>query len=141
MSQNEIKPLNWNPEPGIGYSVQRRPDGGMHYIFSDVNEKTLHHWREFALQHLLDSDRLTRNLYDLRQIQSIPHQAIQVALELNADPAARHIRLAVVVASEAVRKAVEEIAILTTPGGVEFGIFSDLSEAENWLDQPLTKLV
>lgn len=141
MSQNEIKPLNWNPEPGIGYSVQRRPDGGMHYVFSDVNEKTLLHWREFALQHLLDSDRLTCNLYDLRQIQSIPKEAIQVALELNSDPAARHIRLAVVVASEAVRQAVEEIAVLTTPGGVEFGIFSDLAEAETWLNQPLTKLV
>ncbi len=141
MYQNNLKPLNWNPEPGIGYTVHRRSDGGMYYVFSDINEKTLKHWREFALQHLLDSDRLTRNLYDLRQIQSIPQQAIQVALELNSDPAARHIRLAVVVANEAVRQAVEEIAVLTTPGGVEFGIFTDLNEAETWLDQPLTKLV
>jgi hypothetical protein len=141
MSEMNLKPLNWNPEPGIGYTVQRRPDGGMYYIFTDVNEKTLQHWREFSIQHLLDSDRLTRNLYDLRQVQKIPPEAIQVALELNADPAARNIRLAVVVATEEVRKAVEEIAVLTVPGGVEFGIFTDLNAAEDWLSRPLTQLI
>ncbi|MGB9673810.1 MAG: hypothetical protein ACPL3P_06690 [Anaerolineales bacterium] len=141
MSQTDLKPLNWKPQPGLGYTVQRRADGGMHYEFTHVDEKTLNHWREFALQHLLESDRLTRNLYDLRKVQSIPPQAIQVALELNSDPAARHIRLAVVVSNEEVRKAVEEIAMLTVPSGVEFGIFTDLTKAETWLDQPLTQLI
>lgn len=141
MFETNLKPLNWKPEPGIGYTVQRRPDGGMHYIFTDVDEKTLKHWREFSIQHLLDSDRLTRNLYDLRQVNKIPDKAIQVALELNADPAARNIRLAVVVASEEVRKAVEDIAVLTVPGGVEFGIFTDLNAAEAWLSRPLTQLI
>ncbi|MFZ5809777.1 MAG: hypothetical protein ACOY16_10900 [Chloroflexota bacterium] len=141
MSEMNLKPLNWKPEPGIGYTVQRRPDGGMHYIFSEVNEKTLRHWREFALEHLLDSDRLTRNLYDLRQVKNIPDEAIKIALELNTDPAARNIRLAVVVATEEVRKAVEEIAVLTVPGGVEFGIFTDIDAAESWLSRPLTQLI
>jgi hypothetical protein len=141
MSEMNLKPLNWKPEPGIGYTVQRRPDGGMHYIFSEVNEKTLRHWREFALEHLLDSDRLTRNLYDLRQVKNIPDEAIKIALELNTDPAARNIRLAVVVATEEVRKAVEEIAVLTVPGGVEFGIFTDIEAAESWLSRPLTQLI
>lgn len=141
MSEMNLKPLNWKPEPGIGYTVQRRPDGGMHYIFSEVNEKTLRHWREFALEHLLDSDRLTRNLYDLRQVKNIPDEAIKIALELNTDPAARNIRLAVVVATEEVRQAVEEIAVLTVPGGVEFGIFTDIEAAESWLSRPLTQLI
>ncbi|MCS6906502.1 MAG: hypothetical protein RML93_01315 [Anaerolineales bacterium] len=141
MAETTLKPLNWKPEPGIGYTVQRRADGGMHYVFTDVNQKTLHHWREFALQHLLDSDRLTRNLYDLRAIQQIPPEAIQIALELNADPAARNIRVAVVVGSEEVRRAVEEVEALTAPAGVELGIFTDIEQAEAWLSRPLTQLI
>ena len=49
MSEEAIKPLNWTPEPGIGYTVVRRPDGGMHYTFTNISHKTLIHWREFAL--------------------------------------------------------------------------------------------
>jgi hypothetical protein len=137
----EVKPLNWSPVPGIGYTVVRRPDGGMYYTFTDVSPATLAHWREFAVEHLLSSDRLTRNLYDLRQIARIPEEAIEYAVEVNNDPAARNIRLAVVVASEAVRRAIQEIADLTTPGGVEIGIFEDLDEAQAWLDRSLTLLV
>lgn len=141
MSETEEKPLNWAADPTIGYLVERRPDGGMHYVFSDVSRSTLQHWREFALDHLLDSDRLTRNLYDLRQIDSIPKEAVEYAVEVGSDPAARNIRLAVVVANEQVRDAVEEITALTNPRGLEVGIFTDIEEAEVWLDRPLTLLV
>src|SRR3972149_3264809 len=138
MTENmEIKPLNWSPAPGIGYSVVRRPDGGMHYTFNDVTQATLSHWRNFAADHLCPSDRLTRNLYDLRQITQIPEEAIKIAVELNNDPSTRNIRLAVIVATEPVRQAIQEIADLTTPGGVEIGIFTDLEDAEAWLDRPL----
>lgn len=140
MSEAEIKPLNWKPEPDIGYTVTRRPDGGMYYVFTDVSPRTIKHWREFSIEHLLDSDRLTRNLYDLRQVEQVPREAVQVALELGNDPAARNIRLAVVVANEVVRKAIEEIALLTSPGGVEIAIFTAILEAEAWLDRPLTLL-
>jgi hypothetical protein len=27
---DEIKPLKWTPGPEVGYTVKRRPDGGMH---------------------------------------------------------------------------------------------------------------
>ena len=141
MSENELKPLNWTPVPGIGYTVTRRPDGGMHYTFTDASHPTLVHWREFALQHLYDSDRLTRNLFDLRQLKAISSEAIQIALEANSDPATRNIRVAVVVANEPVRQAIQQIADLSAPGGVEMGIFLDLQEAEVWLDRPLTTLV
>jgi len=141
MHPAEIKPLKWSPKPGIGYTVSRRPDGGMNITFTDVTRATLEHWREFALEHLLDSDRLTRNLYDLRRIQELPQEAIQYAVEVNNDPSVRNIRLAVVVASEQVRLMVEEIAALTTPGGVEMSIFSDLAEAEAWLARPLTQVL
>lgn len=140
MSEAQVKPLNWTPQPGIGYTVRRRPDGGMHYVFTDVSPKTLEHWRAFALEHLLDSDRLTRNLYDLRQIEVLPEYAINYALEVSNDPSTRNIRLAVVVASEVVRNAVETIAALTHPGGLELGIFTDIDEAEAWLSRPLTLL-
>lgn len=137
----DVKPLNWTPAPGIGYTVTRRPDGGMHYTFSDASPATLAHWREFALDHLLGSDRLTRNLYDLRQLDQIPEEAIEYAIELNNDPSARNIRLAVIVGNPAVRAAVQEIADLTTPGGVEIRIFEDLESAEAWLDRPLSLMV
>jgi hypothetical protein len=141
MNREEVKPLNWTPKPGIGYSVERRPDGGMHYTFTDVSRETLTHWREFALEHLLESDRLTRNLYDLREVNEITQEAVDYAIEVNSDPSARNIRLAVVVATDEVREAIEKIPSLTTPGGVEFRIFTDISEAEEWLDRPLSLLV
>jgi hypothetical protein len=141
MSEMEMKPLNWVPEPGIGYTVTRRPDGGMHYTFRDVMHTTLAHWREFALSHLYDSDRLTRNLYDLRQIDTITEETVRIALEANSDPATRNIRVAVVVGNARVQAAIQEIADLTAPGGVEMGIFRDMAEAEAWLDRPLTTLV
>ncbi len=140
MSEAQVKPLNWTPQPGIGYIVKRRPDGGMHYVFSDVSPKTMEHWRAFALEHLLESDRLTRNLYDLRQIEDLPEYAINIALEVSHDPSTRNIRLAVVVANETVRNAIETIAALTYPGGLELGIFTDIDEAEAWLSRPLTLL-
>jgi len=141
MAQAEIKPLNWKPDPNIGYTVIRRPDGGMHFTFTDTSHATLEHWRAFSLEHLLDSDRLTRNLYDLRQLEDLPEEAIQYALELANDPAVRNIRLAVVATSEKVRAALQKIAPLITPGGVEVGLFKDIEEAEAWLNRPLTQLV
>ncbi|MEJ2600453.1 MAG: hypothetical protein P8Z00_19110 [Anaerolineales bacterium] len=140
MPEEPTRPLNWQPDPDIGYQVIRRLDGGMHYTFTDVSHQTLAHWREFALEHLLNSDRLTRNLYDLRQLENIPHEAIQYALEISSDPSARHVRTAVVVANLETLQAVEEIFALTIPGGVEMAIFTDLDEAEAWLDRPLTQL-
>jgi hypothetical protein len=138
MNEGELKPLNWRPDPNVGYTVIRRPDGGMHFTFSDVNHTTLEHWREFALEHLLDSDRLTRNLYDLRQIQELPEEALQYALEVNNDPSVRNIRLAVVATSASVKEALKQVASLTRPGGVEMGLFSTIEEAEAWLNRPLT---
>lgn len=141
MTEESVKPLNWEPTPGIGYTVIRRPDGGMHYTFTDLSHKTLEHWHDFAIEHLLDSDRLTTNLYDLRQIDEISKEALDYAIEVNSDPSARNIRLAVVVKSEEARQAIEKIPSLTTPGGVELKIFTDLKESEAWLDRPLTLIV
>ena len=140
-TEPEMKPLNWKPTPGVGYQVIRRPDGGMQLTFTDVSAATVKHWRDFSIQHLYNSDRLTRNLYDLRKLEELPEEAIRVALEVNSDPSARNIRLAVVVANDKVRQAILKIADLTTAGGVETHIFTDLDEAEAWLSRPLESLV
>lgn len=141
MHETDLKPLNWKPDPNIGYTVIRRPDGGMHFTFSDVTHATLEHWRDFALEHLLNSDRLTRNLYDLRQIEELPDEALNYAVEVNNDPSVRNIRLAVVATHEPVREALRKVAALTTQGGVEMGLFATIDEAEAWLNRPLTLLV
>lgn len=140
MSEEAIKPLNWKPVPGIGYTVVRRPDGGMFYTFTDVSHATVVHWREFALDHLIESDRLTRNLYDLRLVKEITPEAVDYAIEVNSDPSTRNIRLAVVVANDQVRQELLKIPALSSPSGVELGIFTDLDEAEGWLNRPLTLL-
>lgn len=137
----EIKPLKWNPPPESGFQVSRRNDGGMNVIFTALSAEGLHEWRRFALAHLEESDRLTRNLYDLRQLSDLSEAAVRVAVEVNNDPAARHIRLAVLVSNEKVRQAVQQIALLTRPGGVEMAIFETPDEAEAWLTRPLTLLV
>jgi hypothetical protein len=138
----ELKPLNWKPEPGIGYRVVRRTDGGMALTFTDLSDATIKHWRDFSLEHLLGSDRLTRNLYDLRQVGEIPEKAIRAAIEVNSDPAARNIRLAVVVANDRVANAIREIASLVLPEtAAAIKIFTDLDEAEAWLSRPLDQIV
>jgi hypothetical protein len=74
----------------------------------------------------------------LRQVESIPQEAIEYAIELNSDPSARNIRLAVIVASAEVRQGIEKIQSLTIPGGVEVGIFEDPESAEEWLSRPIS---
>ncbi len=137
---SNLKPLNWQPKPGIGYSVHRRSDGGLTLTFSDLNPATIQDWYDFASEHLLNADRLTRNLYDLRQVTEIPEEAIRRAVTLNTDPAARNIRLAVVVSSEAMRRRILDIAAAAAGTGADIRIFTDLSAAEAWLAEPLDGL-
>ena len=137
----EVKPLNWTPKPGVGLSVVRREDGGMNLTFTDLSDATLNDWRGFALEHLLGSDRRTRNLYDLRAVQEIPEKAIRMAVEANSDPSARNIRVAVVVADEKVAGAIREIAALALPGTASaLKLFTDINEAETWLARPLDQI-
>ena len=138
---SELKPLHWTPKPGVGMTVVRRADGGMNLAFRDTSEATIAAWHDFALDHLLGSDRLTRNLYDLRAVPEINENAIRTAVEVNSDPSARNIRLAVVVASEAAAKAIREIAALALPEtSAAVKIFTDMDEAEAWLSRPLDQL-
>jgi hypothetical protein len=135
------KPLFFSPDPSVGFTVERREDGGMNLIFNDINAKTLDAWHQFAEEHLIGSDRLVRNLYDLRQIDNISERAIQIAVELNSDPSTRNIRLAVVVQNDALKDAVQKIADLTPVGGARMGIFADIDEAEAWLSRPMASMV
>jgi len=138
----EIKPLNWKPEPGIGYNVVRRPDGGMTLTFTNLSDATIEHWREFAFEHLINADRLTRNLYDLRQVNEIPEKAITTAITVNSDPAARYIRLAVVVANAGLADAIRQIYYSVVPEmSAAMKVFTDMDEAETWLSRPLDQIV
>lgn len=135
------KPLMWTPKAGIGYTVQRRPDGGMILTFSDLSEATISDWREFAFEHLMGSDRLTRNLYDLRQVKEIPEKAIKMAVEVNSDPSTRNVRAAVVVASQQVKDAIMKVAASATGIGAAMRIFTVMEEAETWLAKPLDQMI
>jgi len=137
----EIKPLNWTPKPGVGFTVVRRDDGGMNLTFTDLSDSTLNDWREFAMEHLLGSDRRTRNLYDLRAVKEIPEKAIRAAVEANSDPSARNIRVAVVVADDRVAEAVRNVAALALAGSAAaMKIFTNIDEAEAWLSRPLDQI-
>src|SRR5512146_2700775 len=129
----ELKPLNWTPKPEVGMRVTRRPDGGMNLTFTDMSEATLKDWHDFALEHLLGVDRLTRNLYDLRLVKEIKENAVRTAVEVNSDPSARNIRLAVVVASPEAGEAIRKIAALALPEtAAAIKIFTDMDAAELW---------
>ena len=136
----DLKPLNWEPKPGVGMNVVRRGDGGLTLTFIDLSDATLADWHEFASDHLLGSDQRVRNLYDLRQVQEIPEKAVRMAVELNTDPGTRNIRLAVVVSNETVKKAIEEIGALSGGDSAYMAIFTDMNEAEAWLGRPLEHL-
>lgn len=137
----ELKPLHWQPKPGIGYTVARRADGGMNLTFTDLSDATLADWREFAFEHLLGSDRLTRNLYDLREVQQLPEKAIKMAMEVNNDPATRNLRVAVLVAGESVRDAILKVAAGAVGSGAAIRIFTSMAEAEAWLMKPMEQMV
>jgi hypothetical protein len=138
---NQIKPLNWTPKPGVGFTVVRREDGGMTLTFTDLTDATLNEWRDFAMEHLLGVDRRTRNLYDLRAVKEIPEKAIRMAVEANSDPSARNIRVAVVLADEQVAEAIRDVAALALPTAASaLKIFTDMDEAEAWLVRPLDQI-
>jgi hypothetical protein len=137
----EPKPLYWKPESGVGFTVVRRPDGGMTVTVTDLSDATIQHWHDFALEHLLGSDRLTRNLYDLRQVKEIPDKAVHAAIDVNSDPAARNIRVAVVVNSEKVAISVRELYYQSLPEtSAAIKIFTDMDTAEAWLSRPLDQM-
>ena len=138
---NEIKPLNWTPKPGVGFTVVRRDDGGMNLTFTNLSNATLADWRTFAMDHLLGMDRRTRNLYDLRAVKEIPEKAIRAAVEANSDPSARNIRVAVVVANEDVANAIRQVAARALPETASaLKLFTDIDEAEAWLSRPLDQI-
>jgi SpoIIAA-like len=138
---NEIKPLNWAPKPGVGFTVVRRDDGGMMLTFTDLSDATINEWREFAMEHLLGVDRRTRNLYDIRAVREIPEKAIRMAVEANSDPSARNIRVAVVVADESVAESIREVAARALPTAASaMKIFTDIDEAETWLARSLDQI-
>lgn len=138
---NQVKPLNWTPKPGVGFTVVRRHDGGMTLTFTDLSDTTLNEWRDFAMEHLLGVDRRTRNLYDIRAVKEIPEKAIRMAVEANSDPSARNIRVAVVVADNNVAKAIRNVAALALPASASaMKIFTDMDEAEAWLARPLDQI-
>jgi len=137
----ESKPLNWYPTSDVGYSVIRRGDGGMTLTFTDLSDATLTHWHDFALEHLLEADRRTRNLYDLRAVKQIPEKAIRMAVDANSDPSARNIRVAVVVAVQSVADAIRNVAAESLPEAASaMKIFADINEAEAWLARPLDQI-
>lgn len=140
MSQ-ELKPLNWKRKPNIGYSVARRSDGGMNVTFTNLSEETIADWREFSFEHLMGSDRLTRNLYDLREVAVIPDRAIKLAIEVNSDPSTRNLRVAVLVASQEVQDAILTVAAGAVASGAAIKIFTKLAEAENWLANSVEQIV
>jgi hypothetical protein len=138
---NQVKPLNWTPKPGVGFTVVRRGDGGMTLTFTDLSDATLNDWHEFALEHLLGADRRTRNLYDIRSVKEVPEKAIRMAVEANSDPSARNIRVAVVVADGHVASQIREVAALALAGTASaMKIFTDINEAEAWLGRPLDQI-
>jgi hypothetical protein len=137
----EPKPLNWTPAPGVGLSVVRRGDGGMTLTFTELSDATIKAWHDFALEHLMGSDRRTRNLYDLRAVKEIPEKAVRAAVEANSDPSARNIRLAVVVADAKVADTIRTVAALALPeSAAAMKIFTDINEAEAWLGRPLDQI-
>jgi hypothetical protein len=138
---NDLKPLNWAPKPGVGMTVTRRPDGGMTLTFTDMSPATLREWHDFALEHLLGLEGRTRNLYDLRLVKNIDERAVRAAVEVNSDPGARDIRLAVVVASQEASDAIRKIAALALPEtAAAMKLFTDIDEAEAWLARPLDQI-
>ncbi len=138
---SDLKPLNWQRKENIGYTVARRSDGGMNLTFTDLSEETVRDWREFSFEHLMDSDRLTRNLYDLREVANIPSNVIKLAIEVNSDPSTRNLRVAVLVATEEVKNAILDVSAGSVASGAVIKVFTSLVDAENWLQRSVEQII
>lgn len=137
----ELKPLNWKKKDNIGYTVARRADGGMDVRFTDLSDATIADWKEFAFDHLFGSDRLTRNLYDLRDVQEFPESAIKMAIEVNNDPSTRNLRVAVLVKNDQVRDSILTVVAGAIASGAAIKIFTDLAAAEAWLTNAVEQIL
>ena len=74
-------------------------------------------------------------------VKDIPEKAIRAAVDANSDPSARNIRVAVVVADEAVATSIREIGSQALAGSAAaMKIFTDINEAEAWLARPLDQI-
>lgn len=138
-SMKAFKPINWTPDPNIGFTVERRDDGGLKFTFTDLKLETVNAWRGVATEHLIDAEGNNRNLYDLSAVIEISETAIQAAIEVNSDPGAHFVRIAVVVANDEVAQALRKVNALSQ--GVELGMFTDLAKAEVWLERPFSPLL
>lgn len=137
----ELKPLNWTKKENVGYTVARRADGGMDVRFTDLTETTINDWKEFAFEHLFGSEGLTRNLYDLRELNEIPETAIKMAVAVNSDPATRNLRVAVLVKDDKARDLIRTVAAGATGSGAAIKIFTDLASAEEWLTNSVERIL
>jgi hypothetical protein len=93
------------------------------------------------MEHLMGSDRLTRNLYDLRDVQQISEKAIKLAVEVNSDPSTRNLRVAVLVASESARRSILDVAAGAVGSGAAIRIFTSMAEAEAWLMKSMDQII
>ncbi len=107
---NQIKPLNWTPKPGIGFTVVRRDDGGMTLTFTDLSDATLREWRDFAMEHLLSPSA----------------RSIRVAVVVADEKVANAIRN------------VAALTLPETASALK--LFTDINEAEAWLARPLDQI-
>ena len=89
----------------------------------------------------MDSDRLIRNLYDLREVPEIPEKAIKLAVEVNSDPSTRNLRVAVLVGSESARAAIMNVAAGAVGSGAAIRVFTSLADAEAWLLKSTEQIV
>lgn len=137
----DLKPLHWKKKENIGYTVARRADGGMNVQFSDLNDATIEDWKEFAFEHLFGSDRLTRNLYDLREVDQIPEKALKWAIAVNSDPSTRNLRVAVLVKNDHVREAILTVAAGAIGSGAAIRVFTDPASAELWLENAVEQIL
>lgn len=137
----DLKPLNWKKKENIGYTVARRADGGMDVHFIDLNDATIEDWKEFAFEHLFGLDRLTRNLYDLREVNRIPEKALKWAVAVNNDPSTRNLRVAVLVKNDQVRDAILNVVAGAIGGGAAIRVFTDLASAETWLENAVEQIL
>ena len=113
-----------------------REDGILVYKARDTSPATVEQWQQESLALLDQTDKYSKRLYDLRDLNGLSIMALRTAIRLKAHPNARFVYAAVLTRSTRTASLVQTVLSIQ-PGG-NFQIIMTEEEAINWLNNKVS---
>lgn len=109
-----------------------RDDGILFITARDTSQATVDQWLREALDWLEQTNKYSKRLYDLRQLDSLSIMALRTAIRLKSHRNAKYVFAAILTRSSRTASLVQTVLSIQ-PGG-NFRIMFDENEAITWLN-------